>query len=72
MEKDKRDVQGIGNRKTNLDLNKDDPDSRRGMGIANDETTPRTLISDDSKNTIGELNHEGNDNKPDRSRTRNT
>ena len=70
MPKDERDIQGIENRKTNLDINKDEDDSKRGMGIANDETTPNTLISDDSKNTIAEQDHFGSDNNPDSGRAR--
>ena len=70
MPKDERDIQGIGNRKTNLDINMDEDDSRRGMGIANDETTPNTLISDDSRNTIAEQDHFGSDNNPDSGRAR--
>jgi hypothetical protein len=70
MANDERDTQGIGNRKTNLEINKDEDDSRRGMGIANDETTPNTLISDDSKNTIADQDHHGSDNNPNSGRAR--
>jgi len=72
MPNEKTDTPGFNSKDEKVQQeNSPKQDTTIGEDIPYASNIPPTLISDDSKNTIAEQDHQGSDNNPDRSRVRN-